>query len=74
MPMLGTVEHDPVEHVRRFKPLSLLPLVALVFYDVSGGPFGIEVKADFEPRPERILGSLTSPLHPFDGCKGSLEY
>lgn len=24
------------------KPLSLLPLVALIFYDVSGGPFGIE--------------------------------
>ncbi len=27
------------------KPLSLLPLVALIFYDVSGGPFGIEVGA-----------------------------
>lgn len=26
------------------KPLSLLPLVALIFYDVSGGPFGIEVR------------------------------
>ena len=25
------------------KPLSLLPLVALIFFDVSGGPFGIEV-------------------------------
>ena len=25
------------------KPLTLLPLVALIFYDVSGGPFGIEV-------------------------------
>ena len=28
---------------KRAKPLSLLPLVALCFYDVSGGPFGIEV-------------------------------
>ena len=25
------------------QPLTLLPLVALIFYDVSGGPFGIEV-------------------------------
>lgn len=41
--MLGEVEVDPVERVRRLKPLTLLPLVALVFYDVSGGPFGIEV-------------------------------
>lgn len=29
----------------RAKPLSLLPLIALIFYDVSGGPFGIEVCA-----------------------------
>ena len=28
---------------KRAKPLGLLPLVALCFYDVSGGPFGIEV-------------------------------
>lgn len=41
--MLGVVEHDPIERVRRLKPLTLLPLIALVFYDVSGGPFGIEV-------------------------------
>lgn len=29
--------------VSRAKPLGLLGLVALIFYDVSGGPFGIEV-------------------------------
>lgn len=29
---------------KRAKPLTLLPLVALIFYDVSGGPFGIEVR------------------------------
>lgn len=29
---------------QRAKPLSLLPLIALIFYDVSGGPFGIEVR------------------------------
>jgi len=27
----------------KIKPLSLLPLIALIFYDVSGGPFGTEV-------------------------------
>ena len=43
--MAAIMEHDAVERVRRLKPLSLLPLVALIFYDVSGGPFGIEVRA-----------------------------
>ena len=50
--MAAVVERDPVERVRRLKPLSLLPLVALIFYDVSGGPFGIEV------RPIDRLGML----------------
>jgi amino acid transporter len=26
----------------RRRPLTVLPLIALIFYDVSGGPFGIE--------------------------------
>ncbi|KAK1626338.1 hypothetical protein QYE76_000653 [Lolium multiflorum] len=26
----------------RWRPLTVLPLIALIFYDVSGGPFGIE--------------------------------
>lgn len=40
----GREEADTVRRrVKHFKPLSLLPLVALIFYDVSGGPFGIEV-------------------------------
>ena len=43
------VEHDAVERVRRLKPLSLLPLVALIFYDVSGGPFGIEARVQLMP-------------------------
>lgn len=29
-------------HARR--PLSLLPLIALIFFEVSGGPFGTEVR------------------------------
>lgn len=34
-----------LQAMSRAKPLSLLPLIALIFYDVSGGPFGIEVRA-----------------------------
>ncbi len=41
-------------HHKRAKPLALLPLVALIFYDVSGGPFGIEVRGL----------STISPSHP----------
>ena len=29
---------------KKSKPLTLLPLVALIFFDVAGGPFGIEVR------------------------------
>lgn len=32
----------PLHPLQKAKPLTLLPLVALIFYDVSGGPFGIE--------------------------------
>jgi hypothetical protein len=40
----GRTEADSVRRSKKHhKPLSLLPLVALIFYDVSGGPFGIEV-------------------------------
>lgn len=28
----------------RKKPLTLLPLIALIFFEVSGGPFGTEVR------------------------------
>ena len=44
VPFLNNAE-AAVEQARKkhFKPLSLLPLVALIFYDVSGGPFGTEV-------------------------------
>ncbi len=33
------------DHAKRIKPLSLLPLIALIFYEVSGGPFGTEVRS-----------------------------
>lgn len=44
----------------RAKPLSLLPLIALIFFDVSGGPFGTEVRC----RPGGPLNLLAfGPLH-----------
>lgn len=33
-----------LQRSKKPKPLTLLPLIALIFYDVSGGPFGIEVR------------------------------
>ena len=44
-PFLNNAEAAVESAVRKHtvKALSLLPLVALIFYDVSGGPFGIEV-------------------------------
>lgn len=39
----------------RAKPLSLLPLIALIFFDVSGGPFGTEVRS--EPFRRALAGS-----------------
>ena len=44
--LLNRAESTATQRARRHKrakPLTLLPLVALCFYDVSGGPFGIEV-------------------------------
>ena len=56
MPMLeGREERDTVRRrEKHFKPLSLLPLIALIFYDVSGGPFGIEV-IDTGSGPHKLL-------------------
>jgi hypothetical protein len=43
VPMLADEDgHSRGPHKRR-RPLTLFPLVALIFYEVSGGPFGTEV-------------------------------
>ncbi|KAB2632091.1 polyamine transporter [Pyrus ussuriensis x Pyrus communis] len=34
--------HSPRPRVDNFQKLSLLPLVFIIFYEVSGGPFGVE--------------------------------
>lgn len=46
VPFLSNAEAAVESAARKHqvKPLSLLPLVALIFYDVSGGPFGTEVQ------------------------------
>eukprot|EP00890_Picochlorum_soloecismus_P000529 jgi/Picsp_1/1477/NSC_04955-R1_neutral amino acid transport protein len=44
------------------KPLTLLPLIALIFYDVSGGPFGIEDAVNAGGPLLAILGFLLLPL------------
>jgi len=49
---------DAVAH----KPLTLLPLVALIFYEVSGGPFGIEDAVVAGGPFLSILGFAVLPL------------
>ena len=46
----------------RPKPLTLLPLVALIFYDVSGGPFGIEDAVSSGGPLLALIGFLVLPL------------
>ncbi len=55
--------HDVCEHGRCScaQPLTLLPLVALIFYDVSGGPFGIEVRLPTVPILSAAAEDLVLP-------------
>jgi hypothetical protein len=53
------------------RSLTLLPLAALIFYEVSGGPFGIEVKRQsvqtFCSKPNQIktyAGRASIPIGP----------
>ena len=66
IPMLPRAPEPPaiVHHAKRAKPLTLLPLVALIFYDVSGGPFGIEVSQPLIPRSHPPLLATHWILHP----------
>ncbi|GFZ12248.1 amino acid permease family protein [Actinidia rufa] len=58
-------ESDDVKNTARTSnpKLKLLPLIALIFYDVSGGPFGVEdsVRAGGGPLLS-LLGFLVFPL------------
>lgn len=44
------------------KPLTFLPLVALIFFDVSGGPFGTEDAVNSGSPLLALLGFLILPL------------
>lgn len=46
----------------RAKPLTLLPLIALIFFDVSGGPYGIEDAVSKGAPLLAIIGFLVLPL------------
>jgi amino acid transporter len=48
--------------LQKAKPLTLLPLVALIFYDVSGGPFGIEDAVSKGAPLLALLGFLILPF------------
>jgi hypothetical protein len=44
-PFLSSSSQGAGQQHPRKKPLTLLPLIALIFFEVSGGPFGTEVSA-----------------------------
>jgi amino acid transporter len=64
-PHSNNSKHDATNnggiHVNK-KPLTLLPLVALIFYDVSGGPFGIEDAVSAGGALLAIVGFMVLPL------------
>ncbi|KAF3970211.1 hypothetical protein ACB098_07G088500 [Castanea mollissima] len=59
----GMVSDDNNNAVKNNPKLTVLPLIALIFYEVSGGPFGVEdsVKAGGGPLLS-LLGFLIFPL------------
>ncbi|KAI3434372.1 hypothetical protein D9Q98_002451 [Chlorella vulgaris] len=58
----GSGRGGPGSLSERAKPLSLLPLIALIFYDVSGGPFGIEDAVSKGAPLLAVLGFIILPL------------
>ncbi|KAE8008103.1 hypothetical protein FH972_004648 [Carpinus fangiana] len=59
----GMVSDEKITTVKTSQKLTLLPLIALIFYEVSGGPFGVEdsVRAGGGPLLS-LLGFLIFPL------------
>jgi amino acid transporter len=49
-------------HRAKGRTLTLLPLVALIFYDVSGGPFGVEDAVSSAGALLTLLGFLILPI------------
>lgn len=53
---------EAAHHARR-KPLTLLPLIALIFFEVSGGPFGTEVRCWHTSTVSAAHQAYTMTLH-----------
>lgn len=60
---MGEEEGASTSSIKTNPKLTLLPLIALIFYEVSGGPFGIEdsVRAGGGPLLS-LLGFMVFPL------------
>ncbi|KAK7820014.1 putative polyamine transporter [Quercus suber] len=67
----GMVSDDNNTAVKKNPKLTVLPLIALIFYEVSGGPFGVEdsVKAGGGPLfiPEALVTAELSTSFPENG-------
>jgi amino acid transporter len=53
---------DPVKQAHPSSKLSMLPLVALIFFEVSGGPFGVEDSVKAGGPLLALLGFLVFPF------------
>ncbi|KAL4626162.1 hypothetical protein ACB092_05G076200 [Castanea dentata] len=58
----ASVGAAPPPMVHNFKKISLLPLVFLIFYEVSGGPFGVEDTVGAAGPLLALLGFLIFPF------------
>lgn len=62
-PVLDSIVDSPSSPRRKASPkVSLLPLVFLIFYEVSGGPFGIEDSVESGGPLLAIIGFVLFPL------------
>ncbi|GMI93156.1 POLYAMINE UPTAKE TRANSPORTER 2, PARAQUAT-RESISTANT 2 [Hibiscus trionum] len=57
-----TIGESPTPTVDNFKKVSVLPLIFLIFYEVSGGPFGVEDSVHAAGPFLALLGFLVFPF------------
>ncbi|XP_039026232.1 probable polyamine transporter At1g31830 [Hibiscus syriacus] len=57
-----TIGEAPTTTVDNFKKVSVLPLIFLIFYEVSGGPFGVEDSVQAAGPFLALLGFLVFPF------------
>lgn len=61
LPSQANAPVPPLTH-RSTKPITLLALTALIFYEVSGGPFGIEDAVSASSPLYALLGFIILPF------------